>query len=83
MSNAGTGGRPSYASLEKQMAAYDALPRSMREALAGAAFNWAAYPIKQQFEREEASAKDWVRRICQADQQQIERDRLRVWRIRS
>jgi hypothetical protein len=58
MSNAGfTGGRSSYASLEKQMAAFDRLPRSVRAALADAAFNWAAFPIHRWFEAGRYTAK--------------------------
>ena len=68
MSNANfQAGRPSYASLENQMAAYDALPRSIREALATAAFDWAAYPIKRRFESGNLSAKDWVKFIRKWD----------------
>lgn len=69
----------SYASNEKQMAAYDALPRSIREALANAAFDWAAYPVKQRFERGKMTAKEWVKHIAKWDREQIKKDRTRVW----
>lgn len=79
MGNAHRSGSVSYASKEKQMAAYDALPKSMREALANSPFNWAAYPIKQRFERGALNAKTWVGLIAQWDAEQIAKDRTRVW----
>jgi hypothetical protein len=83
MSNAGSmGGRPSYASTEKEMAAFDRLPRSVRAALADAAFNWAAYPIRRWFEAGCYSAKALVKQIDAWDRKQIARDRTRVWGIK-
>jgi hypothetical protein len=73
----------SYASREKQMAAYDQLPRSMRDALANAAFDWAAYPIRQRFERDQRTAKEYVVMIKKWDRDQIAKDRARVWGIES
>jgi hypothetical protein len=71
----------SYASREKQMAAYDQLPCSIREALANAAFDWAAYPIRRRFERGQRRAKEYVAIIRKWDRDQIAKDRVRVWRI--
>lgn len=79
MTNVHRSGSVSYASKEKQMAAYDALPRSMREALANSAFNWAAYPIRQRFERGQITAKTWVGLIEKWDRDQIAKDRTKVW----
>lgn len=45
----GGGGTPSYASNDKQMAAYDSLPRSVREAIANGYQNWATYPIARRW----------------------------------
>jgi hypothetical protein len=73
------GGRASYASKDKQTAAYDAPPHSSREALANATFSWAPYQIKQQFERRELTAKACVNLIAIWDRKQIARDRYRVW----
>ncbi len=61
------------------MAAYDALPKSIREALANAAFAWAPYPIKYRFERGTKPAKEWVKLIAKWDRDQIAKDRTRVW----
>lgn len=77
-----TGGRPSYASLDKQFAAYDRLPRSVRAALAGALFDWAAYPIWQRFERGSVTAKQLVKNIANWDAQQAARDQSCVWNIK-
>jgi uncharacterized protein DUF6525 len=74
-------GRASYASLENQMAAFDRLPRSVREALANAAFDWAAYPIRSRFESGRMSAKAIVQAIGQWDRKQIDKDRKKVWGI--
>jgi hypothetical protein len=69
----------SYASLEKQMEAFDRLPASVRSALANSAFNWAPFPIRRWFEGGQYSAKDLVRRIASWDAGQIDKDRTRVW----
>jgi hypothetical protein len=83
MSNAGfTGGRGSYATTEKQMEAFDRLPRSVRAALAGSVFNWAAFPIHRWFEAGRYSAKGLVKQIDAWDRKQIARDRARVWGIK-
>jgi hypothetical protein len=82
MSNAGfTGERASYASTEKQMAAFDRLPCSVRAALADAAFNWAAYTLHRQFEAGGYSVKDLIKQIDAWDRKQIARDRTRVWGV--
>jgi len=83
MSNTRTSGRYSYAAKDRQWAAYDSLPPTIREALQNAAFDWAPYSVKQHFERGNEGAKNFVRHIRQWDLQQIERDRKRVWGIRS
>jgi hypothetical protein len=81
MSNAGfKGGRASYASLEKQMEAFDQLPASVRAALANAIFNWASFPLRRRFEAGQCSAKELVKQIGAWDRAQIAKDRVRVWK---
>jgi hypothetical protein len=63
------------------MAAYDRLPASVRTALAGAAFNWAPFPIRRRFERGDYTAKELVKRIAKWDRAQIDKDRTRVWHM--
>lgn len=72
----------SSASREKQMRAYDALPRSIRNALANAVFSWAPFPIQKRFERGEFSANTWCALISMWDRQHIRADRKRVWGIK-
>jgi len=80
MSNANfKSGSSSYASKEAQMAAYDALPRSVREALANAAFDWAPFPVNKRFQRGQRSAKELCKDITRWDRDQIAKDRTRVW----
>ena len=62
-------GRGSTASLGKQMAAYDALPASIRQALA--AYPYAPYPIWLRFKRGNGSARFWVTLISHWDAVQI------------
>ena len=64
-------GRGSTASLGKQMAAYDALPASICEALANAAYPYAPYPIWLRFKRGNGSARFWVTLISHWDAVQI------------
>jgi Family of unknown function (DUF6525) len=73
------GAGASYASTEKQMDAFDRLPASVRAALAGAAFNWASFPIRRRFEAGDCTAKELVKRIAKWDREQITKDRTRVW----
>lgn len=64
MSNGDRRSRGSSASLEKQMAAYDRLPKSVRQALQDSVANWAAYPIRMWWERGDFyDAASLVRRI--------------------
>jgi hypothetical protein len=74
-------GSVSYASEDKQMAAFDALPKSIREALANAAFDWAPYPVKLRFERGTKSSKEWIKIIAKWDRDQTTKDAKRVWGI--
>jgi hypothetical protein len=74
-------GSVSYASKDKQMAAYDKLPPTIRQALANAAFNWASYPLHQRFQRGSRTAKEWAKLIAKWDADQIAKDRTRVWGI--
>ena len=69
----------SVAPIEKQMEAFDRLPASVRTALAGAAFNWAPFPIRRRFEADHLKAKDLVKQIGIWDRDQIAKDRARVW----
>ena len=69
--NSARRGRGSTASLGKQMAAYDALPAAIREALANAAYPYASYPIWPRFRRGDGSAKFWVNLISHWDAVQI------------
>jgi hypothetical protein len=74
------GGRRSTASPDKQMKAYDALPREIREALANAAYSYAPYTIWRRFKRGYLSAQSWVGLIQRWDAMEIarvERDRER------
>jgi hypothetical protein len=71
----------SYASKEKQMAAYGQLPRSIRATLANAAFDWAAYPIHHRFERGQRTAKEYVAMIKKWDRNQIAKDKACESRI--
>ena len=80
MSNANfRSGSSSYATKQAQMDAYDALPRSVREALANAAFAWAPYPINKRFQSGRRSAKELVKDVHRWDRDQIAKDRTRVW----
>lgn len=54
-------------------------PASVRMALAGAAFNWASFPIRRRFEADHLKAKDLVKQIAIWDRDQIAKDRARVW----
>ena len=69
----------SYASNEKQMDAYDRLPPSVRAALANAAFDWAAFPLRRRFERGQYTVAELVKKIDNWDRDQIAKDRPRVW----
>lgn len=64
------------ASRQNNMKAYDALPRSVRQALQDAAFDWAPYSIKRNFERGAWSAKELVKQIATWDSRQIKKDRM-------
>jgi hypothetical protein len=75
------GGRYSYASKDKQMEAFDRLPRSIRVALANAAFAWAPYPLWRRYENSGKPASYWVAQIAKWDTDQIAKDRTRVWRF--
>lgn len=82
--NCSSGGTPSYASIEKQMAAYDALPKSVRAELANGYENWAAYPIRQRWERGQfKSVEVLVRAIERWNADQLARDRKLVERFLS
>ena len=63
------------------MAAYDALPPAIREALGNAAFSWAPYPIYQRFRRGGLRADVYAKVNAQWDRNQIAKDRKRVWGI--
>ena len=72
----------SSASKDKQWSAFDQLPRTIREALAEAAFDWAAYPILRWWNSGRyKTAKDLAKRIKQWDSDQIKKDRKRVWKM--
>ena len=77
MGNGGTGGRASYASREKQMAAFDKLPPKLRAALANAYEDWAAYTVHQRWERGDMgnTADGAIRMIASWDATQRKRDR--------
>jgi hypothetical protein len=72
-------GSYSYASKDKQMEAFDRLPRSIRVALANAAFAWAPYPLWRRYENMGRAASYWVAQIAKWDADQIAKDRKRVW----
>jgi len=72
------GGRVSTAPNEKQMAAYDALPKSVRETLANALFDWPAYPIRKSWERGYyKTAKELSQRIRQWDKNELKRSKTK------
>jgi hypothetical protein len=80
MSNANfRSGSVSHATKAQQMDAYDALPRSVREALANAAFAWAPFPVNKRFQRGQRTARELVKDIHRWDRDQIAKDRTRVW----
>lgn len=81
MGNHGKGGGASYASRDRQMAAFDRLPRSIRMALANAYEDWAAFPIQRRWEQGVyANAKALIKTIAQWDETQRQRDRLALTR---
>ena len=62
----------STASKDKQWAAFEALPKSAREALANAAFDWAPYPINRDWQAGRwKTAKALCTTIAQWDQKQM------------
>ena len=69
MSNAGRGGRPSYASKDKQWAAFERLPRRVRDALNQAVEPWAPYPIWRWWEAGKWSADELVALIKRWDRE--------------
>lgn len=76
MNNCGKGGRASYATIEKQMTAFDNLPRSVRLALANGYQNWAAFPIHRQWQRGAyPDAKALIKAIRAWDAKQRQHDR--------
>lgn len=79
MGNGSKGGRASYATREKQMAAYDALPASVRKTLADGYGNWATYPIHQWWERGRfKDAASLVRLVKKWDADQAASDRAQL-----
>ena len=67
-------GSYSTASKDKQWAAFDALPKSAREALTKAAFDWAPYPINRDWQAGRwKNAKALCATIAQWDERQIRR----------
>jgi hypothetical protein len=76
MSNSGRGGRPSYASLDKHMKAYDALPKSVRQALAEGYENWATYKMHRRWEAGRyRSARELIAKIRGWNREQAAEDR--------
>ena len=79
--NYGRGGGASYASREKQMAAYDSLPRSAREELANGYECWAAYPLAYRWNRGQykdatalvATIKRWNKERAEKDPATLEK----------
>lgn len=74
--------KKSYAKPKNQWKAFDELPRTVREALANAAFDWAAYPVWRWWNSGQyKSAKDLAKQIAVWDKTQIKKDSNRVWGI--
>lgn len=69
---------------ERTFAAFDKLPRNVREALANAAFDWAAQPVLTTWRRSRGTPADSAR-IAAAipgwDARHIAKTRKRVWGI--
>ncbi len=58
---------------------YDQLPKSAREALANARFNWATGNMLKRFEGGRIKAKDLVKYIHKIDAELAEKERVKVW----
>lgn len=68
------GGGVTTASTDKQMAAFDALPKSVREHLSEALFDWPAYPIRRWWEQGRyKNAKALCRAISEWDRKELKR----------
>lgn len=58
---------------------YEQLPRSAREALANARFNWATRSLLRKFEDGRMKAKELVKYIEKIDAELAAKERARVW----
>lgn len=71
-------GSVSTASNESQMAAFDKLPASAREAFRDALFNWATYPVWRRWERGEyKTGKELAKAVRSWDAKQLKREAAR------
>ena len=69
---------------QNMMAAFDKLPPTARAALANAAFNYAAQPVKTRWNRGDPgykTGKDIATSIAAWDKRRIAKDRWKVWGI--
>lgn len=57
----------------------DGLPRSVREALKEAKFNWAVRNLVKRFETGQMSAKELVKHIRKIDDEMAAKERVKVW----
>jgi hypothetical protein len=75
---------PAWRGRRPDLEYFDSLPLTARQALASAAFDWAAGWVLSQWRRGRPgyiTGADIARSIAAADARQIARDRKRVWKI--
>lgn len=75
-----SGGAASNRGFESRtMDYFDRLPRSAREAIAGARFDWRLHGWMIRFERGELKARDLVKRVHDVDRTEAAKTRGRTW----
>jgi len=77
MSNTNVASRRAYE--KRTMAYYDRLPRSVRQAVANARFDWTVSQWLRAFERGQMSAPELVKHIEKADKIETCKTRFRAW----
>ena len=78
MGNQGKG-RASYATLQKQMQAFDTLPFELRAALRHAYENWAPFPMQRRWQQGRyGDAHTFIASIRRSDDKQRQNDRDEV-----
>jgi hypothetical protein len=75
-----SGGAASNRGFESRtMDYFDRLPRSVREAVANARFDWRLHGWLARFERGEIKARDLVKRVHDVDHTEAAKTRRRTW----